>query len=45
MNKGKSHTCGGSQESPAKHIHITFSSYFSGQNQEATTSQVHLQDF
>lgn len=43
MNKGKSPICGGSQERAAKHTH-TLASYFGGKNQEATSSQVHLQD-
>ena len=44
MNKGKSLTCGGSQEKLAKHTYRTIWSYFSGQILEATTSQVQLQD-
>lgn len=43
MDKGKSPTCGGSQERLAK-CTCTLASYFGGKNQEATSSQVHLQD-
>ena len=43
MNKGISSKCDGSQERPTKHTH-TLTSYFGGKNQEATSSQVHLQD-
>ena len=43
MNKGISSKCDGSQEMPAKHTY-TLTSYFGGKNQEATSSQVHLQD-
>ena len=43
MNKGINSKCGGSQESLAKRTR-TLTSYFGGKNQEATSSQVHLQD-
>ena len=44
LNKDKSPTCGGSHERSSKCTRITLSSYFGGENQKATSSQVHLQD-